>query len=50
MIAVKNIPDSYQYVGKILKDDDELFKLAFQKDKETLRFASERLRKINIQS
>ena len=27
MIAVKTYPNSYQYIGKILKDDDEIFKL-----------------------
>ena len=33
MIAVKKNPNSYQYVGKNLKDDDEMFKLALQQDK-----------------
>ena len=47
MIAVKNNPKNFQYVGKNLKDDDEIFKLAFQQDKELLRYASERLRKTN---
>ena len=47
MIAVKNNPNSFQYVGKSLKDDDEIFKLAYQQDKELLRYASERLRKTN---
>ena len=37
-------------IGKILRDDDEMFRLAFQQDKEILRYASERLRKTNIQS
>ena len=50
MIAVKNIPNSFQYVGKNLKDDEDVFKIAFQQDKKILRFASERLRRINIQS
>ena len=50
LIAVKNIPNSFQYVGKNLKDDDELFKVAFQQNEKILRYASERLRKINIQS
>ena len=30
MVAVKNNPNSFQYLGKSLKDDDKLFKLAFQ--------------------
>ena len=47
MIAVKNNHKNFQYVGKNLKDDDEIFKLAFQKDKEFLRYASESLRKTN---
>ena len=50
MIAVKNNPNSFQYVGKSLKDDDDIFKLAFQLNEKTLRYASARLRKINIQS
>ena len=50
MIAVKDNPNSSQYVGKILKDDDNIFRLAFQQDKEILRYASERLRKLNIES
>ena len=50
MIAVENNPYSYQYIGINLKDDDEIFKLAFQQNKELLRYASERLRKTNIQS
>ena len=48
-MAVKNNPNSFQYFSKILKDDDEIFKLAFQQNEEILRYASERLRKINIQ-
>ena len=50
MIVVKNKPNSFQYVGKNFKDDDDIFKLAFQQNEEILRYASERLRKINIQS
>ena len=45
MVAVKNNPINFQYLGKILKDGDEIFKLAFQQDKELLRYASERLGK-----
>ena len=44
MIAVKNNPENFQYVGKYSKDDDQIFKLAFQQDKRILRYASERLR------
>ena len=33
MIAVKNIPYGYQYIGKNIKDDDEIFKLAFEQNK-----------------
>ena len=50
MIAVNKNPNNYQYVRKNLKDGDEIFKLAFQQVKEILRYASERLRKTNIQS
>ena len=50
MIAVENKPKSFQNLGKSLKDDDEIFKFPFQQDKEMLRYASERLRKTNIQS
>ena len=50
MIAVKNNPNSFQYVGKNLKDGDDIFNLAFQQDKNTLNYVSERLRKTNIQS
>ena len=49
-MAVKNIPNSFQYVGKSLKDDDDIFKLAFEQNEEILRYANERLRKLNIQS
>ena len=45
MIAVERNPKSSLYIGKNLKDDDDLFKLAFQQDKELLRYASERFRK-----
>ena len=48
MIAVKNETKNFQYVGKNLKNDDEIFKLAFQQDKDKIRYASERLRKTNI--
>ena len=34
MVAVEKNPKSYQYVGKNLKDDDEIFKIAFQQNKE----------------
>ena len=50
MIAVKNNPKIYQNIGKNLKDDEEIFKLAFHENKEILRYASERLQKIIIQS
>ena len=50
MVAVEKNPDSFHYVGKNLKDDDEIFKLAFQQNEEILKYASERLRKTNIQS
>ena len=46
MVAVEKNPKSFQYIDKNLKDDDDIFKLAFQHDKELLRYASERLRKI----
>ena len=45
MVAVKIIPNNFQYLDKNLKDDDEIFKLAFQQNEEILRYASERLRK-----
>ena len=48
-VAVEKNPDSFHYVGKNLKDDDDIFKLSLQQNKETLRYASERLRKLNIQ-
>ena len=46
MIAVEKNPNGFQYIGKNLKDDDDIFNLAFQQDKELLRYARERLRKI----
>ena len=49
MVAVEKNPNSFQYVAKNLKDDDEIFKLAFQQTEEKLKYASERLRKTNIQ-
>ena len=50
MIAVEKNPKSFQYIGKNLKDDDDIFKIAFKQIEEILRYASERLKKINIQS
>ena len=50
LIAVEKNPNSFQNVGKNLKDDDDIFKLAFQQDKEVLRYPSERLGKIYIES
>ena len=50
MIAIKSYPNSFQNAGKNLKDDDEIFKLAFQQNEQILRYASERLRKTNNQS
>ena len=37
MMAVKNDTGNFQYVGKNLKDDDKIFKLAIQQDKEIPR-------------
>ena len=45
MAAVKTNPKKFQNVGENLKDDDEIYNLAFQQDKELLRYASESLRK-----
>ena len=45
MVAVKINSNNFQYLGKNIKDDDEIFKLAFQQDKELLGYAIERLRK-----
>ena len=42
MVAVEKNPNNFQYLGKNLKDDDDLFKLTFQQDKEVFRYASER--------
>ena len=50
MIAVKINPNSFQFIGKSLNDDDDTFKFAFNHNEKILRYASERLRKINIQS
>ena len=47
MIAVNNNRNSFQYVGKNLEDDVEIFELVFQQDKELLRYASDRLRQTN---
>ena len=47
MIAVRNNRNNFRYDGKNLKEDDEIFNLAFQQDKELLRSASERLGKTN---
>ena len=49
-IAVERYPNSFQYIGRNLKDDDDIFKLAFQQNEGILRYASERLGKITIQS
>ena len=50
MLAVEKNLDSFQYIGRNLEDDDDIFKLAFLQEKELLRYASERLRKTNNQS
>ena len=50
MIAVEKNPNSFLYIGRNLKDDNDIFKLAFQQNEEILRYASEKLGKINIQS
>ena len=50
MRAAERNPNIFQYIGKILKDDDDIFKLSFQQDKELLRYASEQLRSTIIQS
>ena len=50
MVAVEKNPKSFQYIGRNLRDDDNKFKLAFQQNEEILNYASERLRKISIQS
>ena len=46
MAAVEKNPNNFQNLGKKLKDDDEIFKLAFQQVKDLLRHASERLTKL----
>ena len=46
MIAVTNNPSRFQYVGKNLKDDVDIFNLAFKQNEKILRLASERLRTI----
>ena len=50
MIAVKNNPNSHQYIGKSLQVDDDIFKLAVQQNEKLLSYASERLGKNIIQS
>ena len=49
MIAMEKNTNNFQYASKILKDDDGTFQSAFQQDKEILRNAIERMRKIIIQ-
>ena len=46
-VAVAKYPNSSQENGKNLKNDHDIFKLAFQQDREVLRYASERLEKTN---
>ena len=50
MVTVKFNPNNFRYLGKNIKEDDEIFKLGLQQNKELLRYASERLSKTNIQS
>ena len=50
MKAVEKNPNIFENIRGNLKDNDDIFKLAFQQNEETLRYASERLRKNNIQS
>ena len=40
MKAVERNPNSFQYIGKNLKDDDVIIKLALRQNKEILRYAS----------
>ena len=47
MVAVKINTNIFQHLGKKLKDDDKIFKVPFQQDKELLRYASERVGKTN---
>ena len=49
MVAVEKNVNSFQFVGNNLRNDDEIFRLLFQQDKELLRYSSEILRKLNIQ-
>ena len=39
MVAVEKNPNRFQYVGKNVKDDDDIFKVVFQRNKELLRYA-----------
>ena len=48
MVAVEKNPNSFQYIGKSFKDDDDILEIAFQQNEGILRYASERLRKTNI--
>ena len=48
MVAVEKNLNSFQYIGRNSKDDDDIFKLAFQRIEEILRYASERLKKTSI--
>ena len=50
MIAVEKNPNSFQYISRNLKNDDDIIKLAIQQNEEILKYASVRLRKTNIQS
>ena len=50
MLAVKHSPFSFQYVGKQLKNDNDIFKLTVQQNEKIPKYSSERLRKKNIQS
>ena len=45
MVAVEKNRKSFQYIDRNLKDDDVIFKLAFQQNEEILKYASEGLRK-----
>ena len=50
MVAVEKTLKSFQNVGRDLKDHNDINNLAFQQNEKKIRYASERLRKINIQS
>ena len=50
MVAVEKNPNSFRNIGKNLKDDVDIFKLACPQNEEILRYASENLRRMNIQS